>query len=100
MFFLLLRGCMILCVERLHDFCVCRGCVNFLTHSLRLCDLFSGSCVIFSLRSGCVICLLRDCVIYCVKRLHDFCVKRLRDFYAKRVFFVGKKKFLVKQFFE
>ena len=41
----LLRGCVILCVERLHDFYVWRGCVFFsgfmifLTHSLRLHDL-------------------------------------------------------------
>ena len=35
-----LRGCVILFVERLRDFCVWRGCVIFLTHSLRLQDLF------------------------------------------------------------
>ena len=35
-----LRGCMILFVKRLHDFCVWRGCVIFLTCSLRLNDLF------------------------------------------------------------
>ena len=40
MIFVLLRGCVILCVERLRDFCVWRGWVIFLTHSLRLHDLF------------------------------------------------------------
>ena len=29
------RGCVILCVDRLCDFCVWRGCAIFLTHSLR-----------------------------------------------------------------
>ena len=28
------RGCVILCMESLHDFYVWRGCVIFLTHSL------------------------------------------------------------------
>ena len=96
-----LRGCVILCVEMLHDFCVWRGCVIFLTQSLRLHDLFfwrlpdlffAGrlgdffwviflwrACMIFLWR-GCIIffCgevlwfhLLRGCVILCVERLCD-----------------------------
>ena len=41
--YFLLRGCVILCVERLHDFCMVRGCMIFLrfhdfSHSLRLHD--------------------------------------------------------------
>ena len=36
----LLRGCVILCVERLREFGVWRGCGIFLTRSLRLHDLF------------------------------------------------------------
>ena len=58
---------MILSVERLHDFCVWRGCVIFLTHSLKLHDLFFW-------------------------RLHDFfVVERLRDFLERLCdFFCGE----------
>ena len=34
------RGRVILCVERLHDFCVWRVCVIFRTHPLNLHDVF------------------------------------------------------------
>ena len=60
---------MILCVERLHDICVWKGCVIFLTHSLRLPDLFLWR---FLCEELFVIFLLRDCMISCMKRLHDF----------------------------
>ena len=67
---------MILCVEKLRDFCAWRGCVIFLTHSLRLHDLFLWRLPDFFLR--------RDCGIFgviflCVERLHDFFVERLHD---------------------
>ena len=55
-----LRGCVILCVKRLRDLCVWRGCVIFLTQSLRCMINFSGGCIIFIF----------------VERLRDFFVKR------------------------
>ena len=60
--------CVILCVERLRDFCVWRGCVIFLTNSLRLHGLFLWR--------------LRD---YCAERLRDFLVERLHDFLCEEV---------------
>jgi hypothetical protein len=70
---------MILCVERLHDFCVYRGCVIFLTHS------------------G---CLIYFCwVFFCGEVAWFFCW-RVGWFMVWRVFFVCKKKcFLVKRVF-
>ena len=56
------RGCVIFCMERLHDFCVRRGCVIFVTHSLRLHDLiFSGGCIFF---------FCWEVMWFFVKRLH------------------------------
>ena len=66
--FFLLRGCVVLCVERLHDF-VCRGCMIILTHSL-------------THHSGCMIFFSGGGVIYFVERLHDFFVERLCDFFV------------------
>ena len=79
---------MILCVERLHDFCVRRGCMIFLrlydfSHSLahsgciiyfflRLCDFLWRGCVNFFVESLCDLS---------VERLHDlFFTESLRDF--------------------
>ena len=77
---LLLRGCVILCVEGLCDLCVLRGYVIFsLTHSLRLNDL----CLcrlhgFFAERLHNF--LWRGCMIFSVESLHDFFwVDRLRD---------------------
>ena len=55
---------MILCVERLHDFCVYRGCVIFLTHS------------------G---CLIYFCGVFFVERLRDFFVEGLGDLLYEEV---------------
>ena len=57
---------MILCMERLHDFCVER--LRYLSHSLRLHVFFAE---VF-LWIGYMIFLLRECMIYCMRRLHDF----------------------------
>ena len=51
MIILLLICCVILCVERLHDFLVWRGCVIFLTHSDCM-IYFSQSSVILQLFSA------------------------------------------------
>ena len=68
----LLRGCVILCVKRLHDFCACRGCVIFLrlhdssqslTHSGCMIDFFWRLLNFF---------LWRGCVNFFLERLHDF----------------------------
>ena len=53
-------------------FCVWRGCVIFLTHSLTQVALFSGGCLIF-LRRGCIIFLWRGCVLFFVESYHFFC---------------------------
>ena len=58
------RGCVILCVKRLRDFCVLRGCVIFLL-----------------ILSGCMIYFSRGFLIFFVESLHDFFVKRLHDFF-------------------
>ena len=84
-----LRGCMILCVERLCDF----------FHSLTQVPWFIFLEVVwFFLRRDCVIFLLRDSYFFflCVKRLRDFCMKRLHDFSVKKVLLVKQKSFLIK----
>ena len=88
------RGCVILCVERLHDFCVWRVCMIFfpsLTHSgciTQVTWFFCGGCVIFfaeKLRDfwckevGCFFCG-EDAWFFLVERLQDFFVERLYDF--------------------
>ena len=90
---LIKRCCVILCMERLHDFCMWRGCVILLTHSLtQVAGFFSssGGCVIFFCREVLwFFCwkiawffVWRCCLIFFVKRLHDFCVKRC--FFSKK----------------
>ena len=83
------RGCVILRMERLHGFCVLRGCVIFLNHFLSQAWFFflSGGCVIIFLRWGCVIFLLRDCEIFCVKRWLDFLCEEVAWFLCEDVFF-------------
>ena len=97
--FCVFRGCVILCVESLHDF----------SHSLRLHNLFFQSLHVLFLRRGWVILLLRfphllceeaawfivwrGSVTLCVKR---FFFSKKRFFWEKkRSFWVKKKVFLV-----
>ena len=75
-----------LCMERLLNFCVVRGCVIFLTHSLtkvawfiffsRLYDFFCEEVVWLFCWEIAWIFVWRGCLIFFVKRLRDFCVKR------------------------
>ena len=60
---------MILCVEKLHDFCEWRGSVIFLTQSLRFHDLFSWRLHEFFFAES-----LPDFfgVIFLVESLHNF----------------------------
>ena len=100
------RDCVILCMEMLHDFCVWRDCVIFLTHSLRLHVFFFLEVAWFFLRSGCVIFFVERLryffvwtgrLIFFVKRLLDFCVKMF--FFSKKKLFGENSFFLKKKFF-
>ena len=89
----------IICLE-VAWFCVWRGFVIFLTHSLRFHDLFFWRLCNF---------FCREVAWFFVERLHElcvceevawfFCVKRLPDFWWKIGFFTEKKRFLVKTSF-
>ena len=78
--FFYLICCVIMCVERLRDFCAWRGFVIFLTHSLRLHDSFFWRLRDFFCKK--VLCFFgweiawfflgRGCLIFSVKRLHNF----------------------------
>ena len=75
-----LRGCMVLCVERLHDF-MKRVCAIYLTHSGSMIYFFGGCMILFVER------LLGDCVIFCVMRLHDFLCEEVAWFFlCKEIF--------------
>ena len=97
---------LLILVDSLHDFiclevalfCVWRGCVIFLTHSLRLHNIFSVGSVIF---------FCGEVAWFFVERLGEFfslCVGRLREkvlcfFWCKIGFVSEKKKIPVKSFF-
>ena len=84
------KGCVIFSMERLHDFCVWRGCVIFLTHWLTQVAWF----IFFLEVAWLSFCgevvwflLLRDCVVFFVKRFLDFFCEEVEWCLCEEVFY-------------